>query len=185
MAQTIAATAKSVVKHWYLILLAGVILIAAGIWVMCTPLSAYLALSILFSASFAIAGLMEVAFAIANRKAMKGWGWTLVYGLFNLLIGFILSSNPLISMTTLPIYIGFVVLFRSSLIIGAALDSENYGISGSGSLLLLGILGMLFAFILLWNPTFAGLSLVAWTAIALITAGAYGIYFSLLLKKLS
>jgi uncharacterized membrane protein HdeD (DUF308 family) len=185
MAHTIAATAKSVVKHWYLILLAGLVLIAAGIWVMCTPLTAYLALSTLFSASFAVAGLAEVAFAAANRSTMKGWGWTLVYGLFNLLIAFILFSNPLVSMTTLPIYIGFVVLFRSSLIIGAALDSENYGMSGSGSLLLLGILGMLFAFILLWNPGFAGLSLVAWTAIALITAGAYSIYFSSMLKKLS
>jgi uncharacterized membrane protein HdeD (DUF308 family) len=185
MAQSIITTAKSVVKHWYLLLIAGVILIVAGIWVMCTPLSAYLALSILFSASFSIVGLMEVAFAIANRKTMRGWGWTLVYGLVNLVIAFILFSNPLISMTTLPLYIGFVILFRSSLIIGAALDSENYGKSGSGSLLLFGILGAFFAFILLWNPGFAGLSLVVWTAIALITAGIYGIYFSLLLKKLS
>lgn len=185
MAQTIAATAKSVVKHWYLLLLAGLILIVAGIWVMCTPLSAYLALSILFSASFSLVGLIEVAFAIANRKTMRGWGWTLVYGLFNLVIAVILFSNPLISMTTLPIYVGFVVLFRSSLIIGASLDAENYGKSGSGSLLLLGILGLFFAFILLWNPGFAGLSLVVWTAIALITAGIYGIYFSLLLKKFS
>ena len=185
MSNTIIASAKSVVRHWYLVLLAGIIFIAAGIWVMCTPLSAYLALSVLFSISFSIVGLMEVIFAIANRKEMKGWGWTLVFGLFNLLISFILFYDPLISITTLPLYVGFVVLFRSITTIGVSLDTENYATPGKGSLLALGILGVFFSFILLWNPAFAGLSLVIWTAIGLITAGIYSIYFSFLLKKLA
>ena len=185
MANSIIANAKSVIKHWYLILIVGLIFIAAGIWVMSTPLSAYLALSILFSVSFAIIGLTEVIFAIANHKEMKGWGWLLVYGLINLLIGGILSYDPTISITTLPLFVGFVVLFRSITTIGISLDSGNFGIPGSGSLLWLGILGVLFSFILLWNPAFAGLSLVVWTAIALITAGIYSIYFSFLLKKLA
>jgi uncharacterized membrane protein HdeD (DUF308 family) len=185
MTTSIIATAKGVIKHWYLILLAGLIFIAAGIWVISTPLSAYLALSILFSVSFFIIGLMEVSFAIANHKEMKGWGWLLVYGLFNLLIACILFYDPTISITTLPLYVGFVVFFRSITTIGVSLDRENYGIPGTGSLLWLGILGVLFSFILLWNPAFAGLSLIIWTAIALITAGIYSIYFSFLLKKLA
>jgi uncharacterized membrane protein HdeD (DUF308 family) len=185
MTTSILATTKSVIKHWYLILIVGVIFVAAGIWVMSTPLSAYLALSILFSVSFFIIGLMEVLFALANHKEMKGWGWTLVFGLFNLLISFILFYDPLISITTLPLYVGFVVLFRSITTIGVSLDTENYGTPGKGSLLALGILGVFFSFILLWNPAFAGLSLVIWTAIALITAGLYSIYFSILLKKLA
>jgi hypothetical protein len=143
MTTSILATTKSVIKHWYLILIAGVIFIAAGIWVMSTPLSAYLALSILFSVSFFIIGLMEVLFALANHKEMKGWGWTLVFGLFNLLISFILFYDPLISITTLPLYVGFVVLFRSITTIGVSLDTENYGTPGKGSLLALGILAAL------------------------------------------
>ena|ERR1700761_6486836 len=69
--------------------------------------------------------------------------------------------------------------------IGASLDRENYSLSGSGSLLGLGILGLIFSFVLLWNPGFAGLTLVVWTACALLTAGIYGIFFSFQLKKLS
>lgn len=185
MANSIIANVKGVIKHWYLILIVGLIFIAAGIWVMSTPLSAYLALSILFSVSFVIIGLAEVIFAIANHKEMKGWGWLLVYGLINLLVGGILAYDPTISITTLPLFVGFIVLFRSVTTIGISLDSENFGIPGSGSLLWLGILGVLFAFILLWSPTFAGLSLVVWTALALIVAGIYSIYFSFLLKKLA
>jgi uncharacterized membrane protein HdeD (DUF308 family) len=185
MSTSILTKAKSVIKHWYLLLLVGLVFIAAGIWVMSTPLTAYLALSVLFSVSFFIVGLLEIIFAVSNSKEMKGWGWTLVLGIFNLLISFVLFYDPLISITTLPLYIGFVVLFRSFSAIGISLDGENFGIPGTGSLLWLGILGVLFSIILLWDPGFAGLSLVVWTAIALITAGIYSIYFSFLLKKLA
>ena len=88
-------------------------------------------------------------------------------------------------MATLPLYVGYVVLFRSVMTIGAALDRENYGVSGPGGLLIAGILGLIFSFILLWDPGFAGLTLVVWTAIALITAGFYSILFSFRLKELS
>jgi uncharacterized membrane protein HdeD (DUF308 family) len=37
---------------------------------------------------------------------------------------------------------------------------------------------------LLFNPSFAGLSLVIWTGLALIILGIYSIYLSLKLKKL-
>jgi len=185
MTNTILTTAKSVIKHWYLIFLVGLIFIIAGIRTAMTPLSSYLTLSFLFGLSFLLAGVTEIIFSLMNRKEMKGWGWTLVYGLFNLTIGIILLNNPLLSITTLPLYIGYAVLFRSIMTIGISLDSENYGMAGSGGLLAAGILGVIFAFILLWNPGFAGLSLVIYTAAALITAGFYSIAFSLRLKKLS
>jgi uncharacterized membrane protein HdeD (DUF308 family) len=116
---------------------------------------------------------------------MKGWGWNLVYGITNVSIGIILISNPTISIASLPIYVGLTVLFRSALAIGTSLDLSGYGVPGAGSLLAIGILGMIFSFILLKNPDFAGLSLVSWTTITLLMAGIYSIYYSLQLKKLN
>lgn len=184
MEKTIIQTVRTSIRHWYLLLLVGIIFIATGIWVIATPLSAYLALSFLFSISFLVAGLAEVIFAIANHKGMKGWGWTLVYGLFNLLIGSLLLFNPIISITTLPLYVGFVVLFRSFMAIGAYLDLDNHGLGDVGGLLGIGILGVLFSFILIWNPVFAGVSLVTWTSLALLVAGFYSCFASFRLKKL-
>lgn len=185
MANSFIDSAAKVVKNWWLLLLVGLIFIAAGIWVYATPLSSYLALSTLFSVSFLVAGFSEILFSVSNRKLMKGWGWNLVYGIANASIGIIMISNPLISITSLPIYVGVTVLFRSAMAIGTSLDLSSYGVPGSGNLLVIGILGMLFSFILLWNPDFAGLSLVIWTGITLLTAGLYSIYYSLQLKKLN
>ena len=64
------------------------------------------------------------------------------------------------------------------------MELKKYGVLDWGNLLAIGILGLIFSFILLWNPLFAGFTIVFWTGLALITIGGYGIYFSLTLKKL-
>lgn len=184
MESTFYKTVKNSINHWYLILIAGLIFVVLGIWTLLTPVSTYLTLSVIFSVSFVIIGFIEIIFAISNRKEIDSWGWNLVNGILNLLVGLLLISNPAISILTLPVYVGFIVLFRSIMAIGTSLDLQNYELPDSGSLLIIGILGIIFSFILIWNPGFAGLSLAVWTSIALITAGVYSISFSLKLKKL-
>jgi uncharacterized membrane protein HdeD (DUF308 family) len=185
MINSIIESAAKAVKRWWLLLIVGLIFMAAGIWVFATPLSSYLTLSTLFSVSFLVSGFCDIAFSISNRKQMKGWGWNLVYGIANVSIGILLISNPLISIATLPVYVGITVLFRSIMVVGTSLDLRGYGVPGAGNLLVMGMMGILFSFILLWNPNFAGLSLVIWTAITLLTAGIYSIYYSFQLKKLN
>jgi hypothetical protein len=68
--------------------------------------------------------------------------------------------------------------------IAISLDLKNYGILDWGIIMALGILGLLFAIILLWNPGFAGLSIVIWTGMALIMAGIINILISMKLKKI-
>ncbi|GAB4043391.1 HdeD family acid-resistance protein [Spirosoma litoris] len=184
MEGSILESVKNSVKHWYLLLLVGLIFLAVGIWTAMTPLSTYLTLAVIFSISFLATGIAEVMFAISNRKELHSWGWTLVLGIANILVGLLLINNPAVSILTLPFYVGFNVLFRSFTAIGTSIDMANRGIPGTGSLLGLGILGLFFAYILLWNPGFAGLSLVIWTALAFLTAGVYSIYFSFKLKNL-
>ena len=48
----------------------------------------------------------------------------------------------------------------------------------------LGILGVLFSFLLLWNPSFAGLTIAIWIGLTLTAAGLFSIYLSLKLRKL-
>jgi uncharacterized membrane protein HdeD (DUF308 family) len=178
-------TVRNAVKHWYLPLIAGIIFIVVGIWVFATPAESYVALSIVFSITFLVNGIFETYFSIANKDELENWGWSLALGIMNLIVGVVLLLHPEISMTTLPFFVGFVVLYRSIMAVSFSLDLKNYGILDWGSLMVVGILGILFGFILIWNPVFAGLSLVVWTGLAFIVSGVYSIYFSLKLKKLS
>ena len=177
-------TIKNGIKHWYLLLIAGLLYIAVGIWVLLTPVTSYLALALLFSISFIVSGISEIIFSISNRKELDSWGWKLAYGLLTAIIGLILLNSPLLTIATLPLYVGFVVLFRSIMAISFSIELSSYGVKQWGWLLFIGILGLIFSYILIWNPGFAGLTLVYWTGLALITLGIYSIYFSIQLNKL-
>lgn len=170
---------KESVKHWYLPLIVGILLVLTGIWTFSSPIESYLALSLIFSATFLSSGILDVIFAITNRNNLDNWGWTLVFGLLNSIVGIMLLKNPEISIITLPLYVGFMVMFRSLGAIGIAMDLKNYGNIEWGTLMIIGILGLIFSFMLIWNPLFAGTSIVVWTGLAFITSGMFNIYLSL------
>lgn len=175
---------KSTVKHWYLPLIVGVLFVGLGIWTIFSPMETYLGLAILFAIGFLVSGIFEIAFAITNRKNLDHWGWELANGIFSLLIGIILTSNPVMTLATLPLFIGFIVMFKSIMAISTSLELKKYGVIDWGNLMAFGILGLIFSFILIWNPVFAGLTIVVWTGIAVTTIGFYVIYYSFKLKKL-
>ena len=177
-------TIKNGIKHWYLLLIVGLLYIAVGIWVFLTPLSSYLTLALLFSISFLASGISEIIFSISNRKELDSWGWKLASGLLTAIVGLILLASPLLTITTLPLYVGFVLLFRSIMAISFSIDLHSYGVPQWGWLSFMGVLGLIFSYILIWNPVFAGLTLVYWTGLALITLGIFSISFSAQLNKL-
>ena len=125
----------------------------------------------------------RVIFALGNKH--QNWGWSLALGILSTVVGVLLLLNPAASMVTLPYYIGFTLLFRSISGMVTAYDMKQYGILDWGTLMVTAVLGLILSFILLWNPVFAGINVVIWTAIAFIILGAYTIYFSFKLRKLN
>ncbi|WP_075349120.1 HdeD family acid-resistance protein [Algoriphagus marinus] len=173
---------RKVINHWYLVTIIGVIFILLGIWVFRTPLASYLILATIFSVSFLIAGIAEIAFALGNRKQLDHWGWFFGSGILSTLIGMLLISNPGLSMVTLPLYIGFGVMFRSISAISFAFNLKEIG-SEYHSILYMGLVGMVLSFLLIWNPTVVGMTLVTMTALIFILLGMIAIMLSLKMKK--
>ena len=175
---------KDTIKHWYLPLILGILFIIVGVWAIITPASTYLSLAILFSVTFFVAGILEIIYSISYRKQLDGWGWSLASGILNFIVGLLLIVYPQISIITLPLFVGFVVLYHSIMAIAWSIELKNYKVSDWGWLLFTGILGAIFSFILMWNPFFAGLTVAVFTGMALITIGIFHIHFSIELKKL-
>jgi uncharacterized membrane protein HdeD (DUF308 family) len=171
------------IKRWYLMLIVGIVFIILGIWTIATPLNAYVALSIVFALGFLISGIVELVFALYNKH--QNWGWSLALGILTTVVGVLVLIYPEASMLTLPIYVGLTLLFRSISGMVTAYDMKQYGILDWGTLMVTAILGLIFSFILLWNPVFAGVSVVVWTAVAFVIIGAYTVYFSFKLRKLN
>lgn len=182
MRQTFKKIEKAI-KRWYLMLVVGVIFIVLGIWTLATPVDAYIALSFVFAMGFLVSGITEMVFALSNKH--QNWGWSLVLGILSTVVGVLLLINPAASMVTLPLYVGFTLLFRSISGMTAAYDMKQYGILDWGTLMVTAVLGLILSFVLLWNPGFASINVVIWTAVAFIVLGGYSIYFSFELRKLN
>jgi uncharacterized membrane protein HdeD (DUF308 family) len=175
---------KSAIKNWYLSLIVGILFIFVGIVVFATPLKSYITLSILFSVMFFINGILEIIYSISNKNIIKNWGWGLFSGIIDLLFGVLLISRPGLSSVVLPIFIGFMLLYRSTVIMSIAFDLKDFKVKGWGWLLFLGIIGAIFSFLIIWNPKIGGITIVLWTGLTLLTIGLFRILLSFELKKI-
>ena len=177
-------TIQKTVKHWYIPAIIGVILIALGIYTYMTPIATYLTLTFIFSISFLFTGLMELAFSIQNQRNIEGWGWYLIGGIFDTVVGFILLTHPSISAVMLPIFIGFTLLFRSMQGLGFSFEIKNYGSTNWLGLAFASVLGLVFSFLLIFNPIFAETYLVVLTSLAFVFVGFSAIVLAFQLKNL-
>ena len=155
-----------------------------GIWVIATPVSSFISLSIFFGVLMFISGLTEVIFALANRDQIDNWGWYFAGALIDFLIGIVLVAYPGITMTILPLLLGFWLLFKGFSAIGISLDMRRYKAGMWGWLFFGGLLAVLFAFLIIANPIIGGISIIYMVALGLITIGVVRIGLGLRLRRL-
>ncbi|OCX54007.1 hypothetical protein BEL04_06950 [Mucilaginibacter sp. PPCGB 2223] len=184
MATIILKNIRTIVNHWWLILIGGIVMIGLGIWIIASPVQSYISLSLAFAFCMFVAGLFEVIFSIANSKSLEGWVWILISGLIDLFIGGYLMGYPVITMAVLPFIVGFWMLFRGFMAIGSAIEMRAYGIWDWGWLLVVGIIIILLALAILANPAFGIANILMWTSIAFIFSGIFRVHLSFKLKKL-
>jgi len=180
----IISKAVSTVKHWWLLLIVGILLIVGSIWVFFTPLEGYVALAWLFSILVLANGFSYVYLSIASRKVLEGWGWYLAGGIFEMIIGFVLISYPEISMAILPLVLGFWFMFRGAQIIAASLELKEYGVMDWGWLMLFGIALTIVSFFMILEPVFGFFNVIYISSLALLLFGVANIVISLKLKKI-
>ena len=178
-------TMKNKVKYWWVSLLIGVLSIVLGIWCLVTPDVTLVALTMIFIATFLVSGIMEISFAVSNRKIISGWGFVLTGGILDLIFGIILIFIPTVLATTVLIFfIGFWIMFRAIWGIGIAIDMQRNHITGWGWLLALAILGVLFSVLFIISPTFGASVMIAFASIAFIFYGIFRIYLAFTYKSL-
>lgn len=174
---------KQTIKNWWLFVVLGVLLIIGGVWVMMTPAESYVALAIVFSVMMFVNGIFDTIFSITNNKILKGWGWYLAGGILEILMGILLMIHPEISIAILPLILGFWLMFGGVSTISGAFDLKSYYVKGWGWILVLGILLMIFSFMVLANPIFGASTVVVFTALAIISYGVAYLMFGIKLKK--
>tara|TARA_B100000949_G_C14129937_1_gene386191 strand:- start:204 stop:800 length:597 start_codon:yes stop_codon:yes gene_type:complete len=186
--ESLESTLKEIrtsIKKWWALLLLGIVLIGLGIVVFTNPLESYVSLSVFFAVSAIVSGLLQIWFAIANRKKIDGWGWQFALGIMEFIIGVILFSNFGLTLSILPFYVGFWLMFRAFALIGFSFELKTYKIMDWGYYLVFGLFLVILSWFIILNPLFGGITIVTWTGTAFIVAGIANIILSFKLKKVN
>ena len=147
----------------------GLIIIGLGVYLWLNPSEAVLALALYIGIVLIISGLGYLV-AFFNKK----YSWYLAQGLLNVLVGIIFVTNLSTIALSLPIMVAFWSLFVGALQISSAYHSKTN--SGSWLLTFLsGVLGIIFAFLIISNPFIGKIAITIVIGIYMIFYGVLGI----------
>lgn len=171
------------VKNWWVSLILGILYIGVAICLMFAPLSSYVALSVIFSISMLISGILEILFAISN-KHVSSWGWYLAGGIIDLIIGIYLVAYPMVSMEIIPFLIAFWLMFRGFSATGYSMDLKRYGTRDWGWYMGFGILAILCSLLILWQPAVGALYAIYMISFTFLIIGFFRFMLAFELKNL-
>ncbi len=169
---TLLENSKKAVRCWWLLMLVGILLFVIGILVFVYPAQSYLGMSVLFGWAMLVSGVLEVILSASNRHYITGRGWMLAGGIIEIVLGIILIFNTSLSAATLPIFLGFWLMFRGFSAIGLGSDLSAIGVAGSGWTIFSGVLLVLCSLWILFQPlVFGTAAVIAWVGVSLLLAG--------------
>lgn len=172
------------VNQWWWPLIMGILMIAFAFYLLFLPVPAFLGISIFFASLIFTSGIIHLIFSISNKQIISGWGWYLTMAIFEIVVGLAMIIQPSLAMTTVIIFAGFWLMFKSIISISLALEMKKIGIGNWGWTMFWAILTLIFSFILLINPILGILGVVMLTAIPIMFVGILAIMISFVFKNL-
>ncbi|MBQ7899711.1 MAG: DUF308 domain-containing protein [Bacteroidales bacterium] len=148
------------IKHWWLLMLAGLLCVAMGIVVFVFPLESYVTLAILFGVLMLVVGAAQLIIASSSGNYLAMRGYVIVGGVLDLILGIFLCIYPYVTLMVLPIMMGIWMMYHSFMIIAFGGDMETFKLGGSGLVIAGGIVLLLLSILVLVNPLGAGVTTV-------------------------
>ena len=183
--ENIMQKASRVIRHWWLLMLAGILCVAAGIAVFVFPMESYMTLSIIFGVLMLITGAAQLIIASTSGNYLAMKGYVVVGGILDLLLGIFLCVYPAVTVVLLPIMLGIWMMYHSFMIIAFGGDLDTFRINGSGWVMMGGILLLVLSFLVLVNPFSVGIAtVIVLTGVALIVFGFLLCRESVLLRRI-
>ncbi|HFX17984.1 MAG TPA: hypothetical protein ENK64_02440 [Flavobacteriales bacterium] len=173
------------VKHWWMPVLTGSLLILASLLMIIFPVPTFAGLAILFGWSLFVYGGFNFVFAVRNRHSFKGWIWYLMFGLIEMALGAYLLFQPALAAEALVLYLGFWFTFIGVSRISFSFVMKDMGIKNWGWTLAGGILLLILAFLIILNPILGMFSAVYLVSFAVFLTGLLAISFGWEIKKLN
>lgn len=163
---------KHAVKNWWLLLLLGIAVLGTGIFIFAYPGISYVAMAMTFAVLVLVSGIVSVVVAASNTNPAMGKGWIMAGGIIEILLGLLLIMFPAIAAASLPLFLGFWLLFRSFRMIGVGANLTSLKVSGGVWTIIVGVLLLICSVMILAQPILFGVeAVVIWVGVSFVMAG--------------
>ena len=107
-------------------LIVAALYVIAGLWLLSFPLMGMVMLTVVLGVLYAVTGLFHIAEAL-DRVGKVHWGWDLVGGILNLVLGIlILAWMPTSAIWILGLFVGIDLLFVGATLISLSLAAHSH-----------------------------------------------------------
>lgn len=133
-------------------IIAGALLVIAGVICLVNPDIALSSLAALFGIAMLFSGVVDIVVFAAGRRYMAGAGWFLVDGILTVLLSLFILCNQWFTVLTLPVVFGMWLIFSGITKFVNSFDLQRLGVRGWGWFTALGILLAVVGFLSFLNP---------------------------------
>ena len=173
-------------RYWWIPLFTGLLCIALGVWSFCSPLTSLPVFAVFFSCILVVAGIMNLSYAISNRRRNNNWGWSLAMSILELVCGVWLYFLPLPVLTTVFVYaVGFWLIFAAINSVCEAFTLSRHGWGWTILNIVLLAATIVFSFWFVTDPIMGLEAGWLWIGISFITFGCYRIGLAFMLKSIN
>lgn len=133
-------------------IVAGILLIAAGIYCLCNEDVAVLSAGLMLGIFMLAAGIAEIVVFAGTSGVLIGSGWLLLDGVLTVIMSLFLLFNQWFTLLSLPFIFTVWLMFSGISRFVSAFDLHALGVRGWGWVLAVGILLMAVGFICMMDP---------------------------------
>jgi uncharacterized membrane protein HdeD (DUF308 family) len=168
-------------KLWWLLLVAGIIALAAGIAALVWPNVTLGVIALIFGIYLLISGLIELVAGIAEDEADSGTRvLAALLGVLSLIAGVIVLRHPGQSLLLVAMVLGIYLILAGVLTIYRAVHATT----GKGMAIAIGIIDVIAGIIIAAWPKIGLTTLVVFVGVVLILRGIVAIWAAFQVKKL-
>ena len=159
------------------------VLLGVGVLIFLFPTTVYWGMAMLFGWAILFSGMVEVVLASSSRHYVTSRAWMLLWGVIEVVLGFVLIFDFTLSEEALPIYLAFWLLLRGFSAVGLASDLRVLKYGGTFWSLFSGLVLIFCALTILFQPSVYGAgSVVLWVGASFWVAGIQAILFGFTLR---
>ena len=133
-------------------IVAGVLLVTAGIYCLCNQGVAALSAGLLLGLFMLVSGIIEIVVSARACSVVLGSGWLLLDGVLTVILSLFLLFNQWFTLLSLPFLFTLWLLFSGISRFVGALDLRALGVRSWGWILALSILLMAAGFVCMMDP---------------------------------